>query len=234
MNLDKNEVHIWSFSLKMTADELTSAMTLLDHKEKQRAASFLDPIHREHFIVAHARLRLILSDYCKSKPADISFAFNKQKKPRIENKCENNIQFNLSHSNELGVCAITLDSAIGVDIEHIKERPTQDIANRFFSAEEKMRVNADDGLNVFYAIWARKEAILKATGKGLTTPLKSFTIPDTNYPSTLTLDDENWCLTPVLIHDDYAAAVACAQPIHKIQYLELHGSAPHIIKEERY
>ena len=77
--------------------------------------------------------------------------------------------FSLSHSDPIAVAALS-DSEIGVDLEFIDpERRTSDIARRFFSNSERSRMSsAIDPILAFYALWTKKEAYAKLTGKGLT------------------------------------------------------------------
>ena len=85
------------------------------------------------------------------------------------------IYFNLSHSGEWAVCAIS-ESPVGVDIQHCDEG-RRDVASRFFHREEIRYLDGlpqfrrDEG---FYRLWALKESFVKATGRGLDLPLRSF------------------------------------------------------------
>jgi len=88
------------------------------------------------------------------------------------------IDFNVSHSGDMAVCALS-DSSVGCDIQLMK--PTDaGIAKRFFSEEEKQYVFAgDDPLEItdrFYRIWTRKEAYTKLTGEGILKDFKSFNV----------------------------------------------------------
>lgn len=88
---------------------------------------------------------------------------------------EPDIHFNLSHSGEWAVCAIS-SSPVGVDIQHCDEG-RRDVASRFFHREEIRYLDSlpqfrrDEG---FYRLWTLKESFVKATGRGLDLPLRSF------------------------------------------------------------
>jgi len=74
---------------------------------------------------------------------------------------------------------------VGIDIEKMgRVKDMHSIAKNFFSEKEKNAVMQADGSNagqrVFYAIWTRKEAFVKALGNGLAYPLKSFSV-DTDF-----------------------------------------------------
>lgn len=86
-------------------------------------------------------------------------------------------EFSLSHAGDWAVCAVD-DRPIGVDIERMD--PIEfEIARTFFSREEYgelMRTASEDRLNRFYELWTIKESFIKMTGKGLQTPLDSFSV----------------------------------------------------------
>jgi 4'-phosphopantetheinyl transferase len=119
--------------------------------------------------ILHAKLGLDIN--C------IEFGISAFGKPFI--KGLENINFNLSHSNEWVVCAFSrLD--IGVDIEKISSIKLE-IAKRFFTKEEYDRIlskDAHERIVYFYELWTLKESYIKALGLGLTIPLNhvSFNI----------------------------------------------------------
>lgn len=85
-------------------------------------------------------------------------------------------QYNVSHSENLFVVFVS-NRSVGVDVEKIKS-PNIQIANRFFTENEKNYVFSDPALTIkrFYEIWTRKEAYVKYLGKGLSHPLLSFDV----------------------------------------------------------
>jgi phosphopantetheinyl transferase (holo-ACP synthase) len=97
------------------------------------------------------------------------------------------LKFNVSHSANMAVIAVGSEHRRGVDIERIcGDIDTASLAERFFSLRKRARLQAlPDHLRVpgFFACWTRKEAILKATGDGLSFPLADFSVtthPDLN------------------------------------------------------
>lgn len=109
------------------------------------------------------------------KNNEITFGQNEYGKPVLTDL--SSIHFNISHSGDWVVCAID-NNPIGIDVESIK--PIEfSIAESFFSKEEYTALsNQDKGawLIYFYRLWTLKESYIKAEGKGLSIPLKSFTI----------------------------------------------------------
>ena len=129
------------------------------------------------------------------------------------------LRFNLAHSHELALYAFTLGREIGVDIEYLRALPDADqIAKRFFSARENAALQAlstNQRQQAFYNCWTRKEAYVKAIGKGLAQPLDQFDVSLAPGESTRLLKVEGapeegsrwslYSLTPVA---GYVAAVA--------------------------
>lgn len=235
MKIDEYEAHIWSSSLIMAPDDLATAQTLLSPDEAARAARFHFPVHRDRFIAAHSWLRNTLSLYLETAPATISFLYSEHNKPYLPPSTKLPLQFNLSHSADLAVCAITHNQSVGIDIEKMEINSNTDLAKRFFSTEEYhvlMQSPEHERATVFYAIWARKEAILKATGKGLRIPLNQFTVSLQKSITHIELEDHSWSLLPLTIHPDYQAALAMNGLVKKISYWEWDSSNPKLTKEE--
>ena len=90
------------------------------------------------------------------------------------------LRFNLAHSHELALYAFTRGREIGVDIEYLRALPDADqIADRFFSARENATLQAlpaSQRRQAFFNCWTRKEAYIKAIGKGLSQPLDQFEV----------------------------------------------------------
>lgn len=102
---------------------------------------------------------------------------------------ENHPNFNISHSNQIVICAISKDGKIGIDVEELKEINFQGLSKRYFHYNEQQLIkNKKD----FFRIWTRKEAILKAQGCGLRVELKQ--LDTTRNPVEL---DQNYWLYPI-------------------------------------
>ncbi|MGH2515835.1 MAG: 4'-phosphopantetheinyl transferase family protein, partial [Ktedonobacterales bacterium] len=90
------------------------------------------------------------------------------------------LQFNVSHSETCALIALARDLELGVDIEYMRPLDDMDaIARAAFSPHERTVLAALDGQRrheAFYVCWARKEAYIKAIGRGLSFPLESFDV----------------------------------------------------------
>lgn len=93
---------------------------------------------------------------------------------------ESTLRFNVAHSGELALYAITQGKEIGVDLEQMRPVPNfQHLVEQYFSPLEKAELEtlpAEKKLEAFFCGWTRKEAYLKARGEGLTFPLDQFSV----------------------------------------------------------
>jgi len=113
------------------------------------------------------------------KPNAISFKYTYYQKPYLDIN-PFNLQFNMSHSHNMAILAITKAYPIGADLECLKPiENVTDIARQFFSPQEYSKfilVPEDQKIETFYTIWTRKEAFIKAIGEGLSYPLNIFDV----------------------------------------------------------
>ncbi|MBX3709158.1 MAG: 4'-phosphopantetheinyl transferase superfamily protein [Gammaproteobacteria bacterium] len=228
MQIEENEIHVW------TADLSTNLIQeLLSSDEKKRANRFLFPIHKQRFIAARSILRKILSFYLAVPPQEIMFTYNSNGKPFLHMP-STHLQFNLSHSENIAIYAITMTHDIGIDIEKIQETYNRDLAKRFFSLKENqdlLLLPLEEQKIAFYRIWSRKEAIIKAIGKGLTIPLSTFSVSVHDVNEVISLDqNENWSLIPLSILTDFQSVVATNQYVKKISYWTFFEQSPKLNK----
>jgi 4'-phosphopantetheinyl transferase len=170
--------------------------------------------------VARGVLRKILGSYLNKHPGKICFGYSAHGKPTLAHgHIDDNICFNLSHSGEFALYAVTLNKKIGIDIENIKDAVSPEhVAQQFFSQNEissleKIDMSKRSGL--FFQYWTRKEAILKARGEGLSFPMEQFDVSLINGKvlSPVILKGNNTGVPGFYVQDlfpgnGYAAAIA--------------------------
>jgi 4'-phosphopantetheinyl transferase len=174
-----DEIHVWRVSL----DQLQAPkfVAILDDNERMRAARFRFPQHRNRFTVARGALRTILGRYLEVEPAALQFSYGRYGKPALIKGFTNlTINFNLSHSGEFMLLAVTSGRQVGIDIELInQEFATTEVAERFFSHREILSLRSQAPqlqTEGFFNCWTRKEAYIKARGEGLSLPLDQFDV----------------------------------------------------------
>lgn len=219
-SLETGTVHVWRISLDQPDDRLDRFRRTLDPDELNRASRFHFEKHRQHFIVARGFLRSVVARYLETQPEALRFSYGAYGKPELAS--EHVLRFNLSHSHEVALLAVALDAEVGVDVEHVRaDFASEEIARRFFSRAEVEVFNAlpkEEQVAAFFRCWTRKEAYIKAIGKGLSQALDAFdvTLAPGAAPALLRAEDDDasrWLLTDLNAGDGYAAALAIAGPI---------------------
>ncbi|WP_299319624.1 4'-phosphopantetheinyl transferase superfamily protein [uncultured Maribacter sp.] len=139
---------------------------------------------------------------------NLKMSFSKDKKPFLENS---SIQFNISHSNDVIVCAITSVGDIGIDVEKISDINIQDFKEQFSRSEYETILGAPKVVEQFYTYWTQKEAVVKSNGSGLHIPLHSFEISE----QSTVIADQSYYLNEISIDVDYKCHMATQSLIHE-------------------
>lgn len=209
-------IDVWRWNLDPPSCDIDRLLGLLSGEEKARASRFVYPIDRQRFVAGRAGLRLVLGHYLHIPPHRIGLTYNVFGKPRLAGAPEL-LHFNLSHSADVSMLAVSDHYPVGIDVEAIKPLK-EDIAGHFFSKSECEGLAAfagEDYLHAFYRCWTRKEAFVKAHGAGLSLPLDSFdvTVDATSRPRLCSLDGDanaplNWSLFDVATPPGFAGTLA--------------------------
>jgi 4'-phosphopantetheinyl transferase len=176
--LGRGEVALCFVSLHQPSSTIEAAALVLSPEEMRRADGFRFSLHRNRFILAHAALRHILGIYSEYPASSIDFIISPHGKPSLANNQRGKIEFNLSHSEDLAVVAVSFGPILGVDVEQVREMPDwPQMASQFFSHAEIAaieRAPLAEKSTMFLRLWTRKEALLKAIGTGLQDDLSCF------------------------------------------------------------
>jgi 4'-phosphopantetheinyl transferase len=216
MDLQPHQVDVWRISLDREPASVNYLESTLSTDESQRATRFRFAANRDRFIVAHGSLRNILSEYLGCEPKQLHFSTNEYGKPVLE---DHKLDFNLSHSGDYALVAVTREHKVGVDVEIIRsDMEHEKLARRFFSPNEVAELTtlpSDQIIRGFFNCWSRKEAYIKAQGLGLSLPLASFDVSlKPNEPATLRATRPNpdeaarWTLVSLEVSSAYAGALA--------------------------
>lgn len=210
---------VWIVDLELSPDRLDRCSTVLDSAECARADRFVRPADRARFIASHAALRFILGEALDLAPAGLRFATGPAGKPDLAGVARGSVTFNLSHSGARALIGLAHGTPIGVDVEAVRSLPDAlRIARAHFAADEVSALADTPGSaaeRVFFGLWTRKEAVVKALGSGLSLPLDSFSVSvPPARPRLLRMPagdpplDGPWSLADVACGTDYAATVA--------------------------
>jgi 4'-phosphopantetheinyl transferase len=218
--LSSDEVYVWRASLDLPASHVQSLQRSLAADELSKAERFCFQKDREHFIVTRGLLRAILSRYLDMEPDQLRFCYSDYGKPSLATTpVQGTLSFNVSHSYGLALYAITQGREIGIDLERVRaDLDYEQIAARFFSPRENAVLRAlpaELKLEAFFNCWTRKEAYIKARGKGLSLPLDQFDVSLAPGEPTMLLNTRGdpqeaarWSLQALTPGPGYVAALA--------------------------
>lgn len=220
LSLEPGEIHVWRLVLDQPVEPF---WPLLQPDEIERANRFYFEKDRKHFANARGFLRVLLGRYLGREAKLLEFSYGAYGKPALESS----IHFNMSHSHGIALYAFTDGRDIGVDVEHVRvDFTSDDIARRFFSPFEVESLGGlpdDERVAAFFRCWTRKEAYIKATGRGLSQALDSFdvTLGPGKSAALLRCEDgapERWTMIDVEVGPGYAGALAVEGLITNIRY----------------
>ena len=211
-----HRVDIWRVRLDLPTSSIQLLEKSLSTDEADRAARFYFPADRNRYIISHGSLRTILALYLHCEPEQFSFLVNAYGKPSLDGE---HLEFNLSHSGDLALIAITRERKIGIDVEKVRAGISAEIiGGHYFSKAEMTELQAlspEEREAAFFLCWTRKEAYIKAQGMGLSLPLESFDVsltPDQPAVLRATRPDPaeaaRWTLLSIPVGAGYEAAVA--------------------------
>lgn len=234
--IDSRTAHIWVLDFTQFTDPalLDRFRTLLSDEEVRRCESFAFPALQRKHLITRAMVRTCLSRYANMPPRDWQFATEAHGKPYLLN-APLPLSFNLTHSGERAVLAISLTTPLGVDIEQVsRKRDWLGIAEHYFHADELEQLTAraeEHQYAFFFQLWTLKEAYLKARGTGIATGLDkaSFVFAERiSARFTADLDDQAsaWQFYNYNLGEDYSLSLALKQPPEQPVTLEFFQSWP--------
>jgi 4'-phosphopantetheinyl transferase len=232
--LAAGDVHVWR--IPIGAEIPAAPAWLLSSEEQARAQAFRHDADRSSYVRAHAAMRVILSVYVRTTPAQLEFKSGPFGKPSLASEGGPGLEFNLSHSHDLALLAVCRDRQVGVDIA--RRDPGADhagIAERMLSAAEReallsLQGTPDRFVEAFYSAWTRKEAYVKATGGGLAQGVDHFDVSLAPAPPKLIADRRDahaparWTVFALDAGAGYSAALVVANPVGDVVLLDAPAS----------
>jgi len=228
----EGEIHVW---LAMLDDVQPFPWeTVLSPDEQDRAARFLFARDRDRFVTVRGLLRRLLACYLRIAPGAVRFSYGQYGKPSLDAH-PGAPSFNVSHSHEAAAFVIAREGDLGIDIEALRPvRAAEQIAGRYFAREDADAFRSlplSERDRAFFICWARREAFVKAVGRGLSlllnvsemasTPRKPGQAADTE---TTESDNPRWTLTELPAVAGYVGALAVLGEPRAIQYRAWNGS----------
>lgn len=216
----EDEIHVWQASLNIPVADLSLLHQFLSQEEVAKAKQFYFEKNRHHYVGAHGILRILLSRYLNTSPDQLRFDYNAYGKPSLAFPFrESTVTFNMSHAHEIALYVFAHTRQVGIDVEYIcSDIEYEQLAKYSFSPNELAvfcALPAALKQQAFFNCWTRKEAYIKAKGKGLSLPLEQFDVslsPD--EPATLLESREvpsntkQWLLQELCLDPGYVGALA--------------------------
>lgn len=211
------DVVVW-WSAPLVAEE--RFLGLLDEKEQGRYDAYRQEADKRRFLTGRVLAKSLAAERLGTTASEIRFDSTCEDcgkphgRPRVPGA---DLMLSISHSGELIGVAATDGTPVGLDVETAKRRADSSLIEYALSpAEQKVLegLSEDERATAFFTYWTRKEAVMKATGKGLKIPLQSITFSPYNEQAVLVvsgdpaLDPANTRLTDLKASDGYRAAVA--------------------------
>jgi 4'-phosphopantetheinyl transferase len=172
MNLGKNDLHIWHIPLGGESLLQQSFPPLPSEAEITQAAKFTHPLLHQCYLKTRWAMRKILGRYLSEAPEKVQLRYAELGKPELIPGAHSlDIRFNLTHSGNGALFAVTLGTEVGIDMEKIghKPRPLR-LASRYFTkdvVQQLDNLNGQDQQLGLLKLWTQYEAYKKAQGLGL-------------------------------------------------------------------
>lgn len=224
--LKVDEVHVWAASLEQPAASVRGLESLLSLQELDRAERFRNEGDRRRYVVAHGILRRVLAGYRHADPRALRFTIGRNGKPSLSDESgPTALRFNLSHTEDMALIAVTLGREIGVDVERVRPISELDsIVESYFTPRERDTLRTMESTAkpaAFYRCWTRKESYAKATGGDLSIALGGFDTRLWSGPADVPAlepprESSGWNLYELLPADGYVGAVAINGPVGRL------------------
>jgi len=165
-------VDVW-WARPVSPAEAPSLVDLLDAHERARLDRFRRDADRARYLAAHALARLVVGPRTGTDPAALTIdrtcrCGKPHGKPTVAG-----VEFSLTHSGDRVGVAVSAGGPVGLDVEEHRDLGDLDgLAGHALSPTEP---RPTDGA-AFLRVWTRKEALLKATGEGLSGPMNAITL----------------------------------------------------------
>jgi 4'-phosphopantetheinyl transferase len=220
---------------------LESAYAVLSPEERERAAKKREGAPRDEFVVGRGCLRRLLGTALgvelESDLRTLAIEVGAQKKPRL--RAETGVTlptFNVAHSRGMILIGLSMVGEIGADVEYLNEGiEVEDVARTAFHLDDVARIERaatrEAAVAEFFRCWTRKEAVVKADGRGLTLELTSFAAGwDGESECEVILPEpvggQSFFVRGIDVGPTHAAALAITVPGQAVCCYELGTSSP--------
>jgi 4'-phosphopantetheinyl transferase len=160
-------------------------LALLDDQERARAERYRFAADSDRFLLGAVLLRVVVARQLDTRPAVIAVDRTcgrcgaQHGRPQLTGS---GMHASVSHSGDVVAVALTRSGPVGVDVEAVRPIDYAAIAESVCTPAEWRHVRDEAD---FYTFWTRKEAVLKATGEGLSRPMTDVHVTPPGAPPIL-------------------------------------------------
>jgi 4'-phosphopantetheinyl transferase len=215
-HLDETVV-VWITRVSQAPDPLAVLDSLLDDRDRERAARFRFDEDRARFVLGRGLIRESLGLYLGQKPSAIKLVEGERGRPVFTDDAT--IQFSISHTRDIVAIALTAGARVGIDFEFVKPAvDLSELAERILSEDDLRNFQSfprHEAVTAFFRAWTRKEAYLKARGEGIADGLKQVSVSfgQEEISSLTDARDESagrqWRLHNLTVSKEYMGSLAC-------------------------
>ncbi len=135
----------------------------LPQNMQSRIIAYKQPMDRQLRMAGKLLLKFALAKLNFEPLLFEALSYTESNKPVLT---DFSINFSISHSGTIALCAINTTGNIGADIEEIMPREIELLADNFNEDSWKSIINSPDKLISFYKAWTQREAVIKNIGYG--------------------------------------------------------------------
>lgn len=197
------EIHLWAIDLNQPPPVVT-----LNAAETCRAQRYHRECDRRRFRHARASLRWLLGGYLSRDPSGLTLEADRYGRPAL---IDVSFDFNLSHSEDLALLAVS-PHRLGIDLEYRHDRHLDAMTEACHPLEQSFIQQQPDPTLAFLRCWTRKEACLKADGRGLSLSPSALITLDTisnDWLGLVRVEDRTWHLHELELGSTWVSALAC-------------------------
>lgn len=209
---------------------------VLSDSETEKSQTYFCRDDCARFVVTRGVMRFAISSLTNVQPDIVEIRSDSFGKPFVAGADSRRSpwEVNASHSGEYALLAFCLGSVVGIDVELVRELPDLDDIAAACLSRSQLRVfrelDRQDRIAAFYRSWTRKEALLKASGLGLSVPLKCVDVGlgsgvtgFSQIPETLGVTS-NWSLFDIPVADGYFASLVTSHGPTSYDLMDWNGT----------
>ncbi len=171
------DVEVWHVAIPPCDSRVDDSV--LEAAEHERASRYRQDADRVRYKVTRAALRQLLGDRLGVDAASLQFATARNGRPELAGAASA-LSFNVSHSGEHALIAVSVGGLVGVDVEHVDPRLNwQELLDLVCTDSEQRALRGEPvwcQRHAFFRYWTAKEALLKAVGLGIAEGLHAVAV----------------------------------------------------------